>query len=195
MRVLITDEYTGFRDGLRNLLEARGIEVVGEGGDGPADVALAVRLRPEIVLLDPATPALTGAGAARPASDRAMEPNTSVPTGTDAPFAPSAPGRVFTDPAAAEFLRLLDGVVRHTAAPGVARERQPEGLTAREREVVALLVEGLTSNRELAERLIVSENTVKYHLRNILDKLHLRNRAQVVAYALRSGPVRQRRAS
>ena len=53
-----------------------------------------------------------------------------------------------------------------------------------------LLVQGITSNRELAERLVVSENTVKYHLRNILDKLHVQNRAQVVAYAVRHGMVR-----
>ena len=50
-----------------------------------------------------------------------------------------------------------------------------------------LLVQGVTTNRELAERLVVSENTVKYHLRNILDKLHVQNRAQVVAYAVRHG--------
>jgi len=50
-------------------------------------------------------------------------------------------------------------------------------------------VQGITSNRELAERLFVSENTIKYHLRHILDKLHVQNRAQVIAYALRHGLV------
>jgi DNA-binding NarL/FixJ family response regulator len=69
-------------------------------------------------------------------------------------------------------------------APG-RQERAPDALTEREQEVLELLVQGITSNRELAERLVVTENTVKYHLRNILDKLHLQNRAQVVAYALR----------
>jgi len=59
-------------------------------------------------------------------------------------------------------------------------------LTAREREVLDLVVGG-ASNREIAEALVVSDNTVKYHLKNILGKLHLRNRAQVVAYALRRG--------
>ena len=52
-----------------------------------------------------------------------------------------------------------------------------------------MLVQGVTSNRELAERLVVSENTVKYHLRNILDKLHVQNRAQVVAFAVRQGMI------
>ena len=56
-----------------------------------------------------------------------------------------------------------------------------EALTEREREVLDLLVQGITSNRELAERLVITENTVKYHFRNILDKLHLQNRTQVVA--------------
>jgi DNA-binding CsgD family transcriptional regulator len=66
---------------------------------------------------------------------------------------------------------------------------RPVVLTDREREVLNLLVQGVTSNRELAERLVVTENTVKYHLRNILDKLHVQNRAQVVAYAVRHGMV------
>ena len=60
-------------------------------------------------------------------------------------------------------------------------------LSEREREVLHLLVQGITSNRELAERLVVSENTVKYHFRNILDKLHLQNRARVVAHAAKQG--------
>jgi DNA-binding NarL/FixJ family response regulator len=55
--------------------------------------------------------------------------------------------------------------------------------------VLGLLVQGVTGNRELAERLVVSENTVKYHLRNILSKLHVQNRAQVVAYAVRHAMV------
>lgn len=75
------------------------------------------------------------------------------------------------------------------AAPApreVPEELRAEPLTAREVEVLECLVSGLT-NREIAARLIVSENTVKYHLRNILQKLHLQNRAQVVAFALRHG--------
>ena len=62
-------------------------------------------------------------------------------------------------------------------------------LTPREREILDLMASGVTSDRELAERLVVSGNTVKYHLKNILAKLQPRNRAQAVAYALRSGLV------
>ena len=100
---------------------------------------------------------------------------------------------------------MLDGVAQGEPAftPGLARrilrtlarpakvEQPLEALTAREQEVLEWLVQGVTSNRELAARLVVSENTVKYHLRNILGKLHLQNRAQVVAYALRHGMVDQ----
>jgi DNA-binding NarL/FixJ family response regulator len=115
-----------------------------------------------------------------------------------------AQGYLFKNLDSDELFRLLDGVGRGEPAltPGLARKllgefarpapAQPpveggQGLTEREREVLDLLVQGITSNRELAERLVVSENTVKYHLRNILDKLHVQNRAQVVAYAVRHG--------
>ena len=79
--------------------------------------------------------------------------------------------------------KLLEEFARPTE-----RRREPEdpdALTDREREVLELMVDGVTSNRRLASRLGVSENTVKFHVRNILDKLHLHNRAQVVAFALR----------
>src|SRR5690606_22280857 len=106
---------------------------------------------------------------------------------------------------AEQFFDLLQGVTEGQPAltPGLARkvlnefarpaaprpERTAEELTEREREVLELLVQGVTSNKDLADRLFVSENTVKYHLRNILNKLHLQNRAQVIAYALRHGLV------
>jgi DNA-binding NarL/FixJ family response regulator len=66
------------------------------------------------------------------------------------------------------------------------RSEDPDALTEREREVLELLVQGVTTNRKLSKTLGVSENTVKFHVRNILDKLHLNNRAQVVSFALRN---------
>ena len=91
------------------------------------------------------------------------------------------------------------GVERLTVRP-LHPAPEPEdaagaSLTDRERDVLDLLVQGVTSNRDLAEKLFVSENTVKYHLRNILYKLHLKNRAQVVAYAMRHGLVDPNRGS
>ena len=84
--------------------------------------------------------------------------------------------------------KLLGEFARPAPVAPVPNE-PPPSLTDREREVLDLLVQGVTSNRELAERLVVSENTVKYHLRNILDKLHVQNRAQVVAFAVRQGMI------
>jgi DNA-binding NarL/FixJ family response regulator len=113
-----------------------------------------------------------------------------------------AQGYLQKDLEADRFLALLEGVTRGEPAltPALARKLlgafarptpaaspSPSSLTEREQEVLELLVQGITSNRELAKRLFVSENTIKYHLRNILDKLHVENRAQVIAYAHRHG--------
>ena len=123
-----------------------------------------------------------------------------------------AQGYLFKNLASEELFRLLDGVARGEPAltPALARKLLAEfarpapatpaphevdrldALTEREHEVLNLLVQGITSNRELAERLVISENTVKYHFRNILDKLHVQNRAQVVAFAVRQGIVEPR---
>ena len=73
----------------------------------------------------------------------------------------------------------------HEFARPAADQHDQNALTAREREVLELMVEGITSNRRLAKRLGVSENTVKFHVRNILDKLRLHTRAEAVGYALR----------
>ncbi|MFN0070177.1 MAG: response regulator [Chloroflexota bacterium] len=75
-------------------------------------------------------------------------------------------------------------------APSAINEESEMVLSAREREVLECLIRGST-NKEIANSLIVSENTIKYHLKNILQKLHVNNRAQVVAYALRHGLTRQ----
>src|SRR4051812_28008089 len=103
-----------------------------------------------------------------------------------------------------EFFALLDAASRGEPAltPSLARKllhefakpaaaapepagEEPDALTSREREVLELMVEGVTANRKLSKRLGVSENTVKFHVRNILDKLRLHNRAQAVGYAMR----------
>ena len=214
MRVLIADDHTIFRDGLRSLLEARGVEVVGEARDGREAVEQTRRLQPEVVLMDLNMPELDGLAATRLIS--AEHPDVSVVILTaseeDADLFEAiksgAQGYLFKNLASDELFRLLDGVARGEPAltPALGRKllrefsRPPapaptrpaedtamETLTDREHEVLDLLVQGVTSNRELAERLVVSENTVKYHFRNILDKLHLQNRAQVVAYAMRHG--------
>ncbi|HEX5506181.1 MAG TPA: response regulator transcription factor [Thermomicrobiales bacterium] len=213
MRVVIADDHGLFRDGLRSLLEARGIEVAGEARTGREAVELARRLRPDVVLMDLAMPELSGLAATRALSAEAPELKVVVVTASEddadlfEAIKSGAQGYIFKNLDAAQFFALLEGVMRGEPAltPGLARKllrefARPapaagggappgEALTAREREVLELLVQGVTSNQELAARLVVSENTVKYHLRNILDKLHLQNRAQVIAYAVRHGLV------
>jgi DNA-binding NarL/FixJ family response regulator len=213
MRVLIADDHPLFRDGLRSLLEARGIDVVGEARNGREAVDQTKRLRPEVVLMDLNMPEVNGLAATRLISAEHADVKVVVLTASEddtdlfEAIKSGAQGYLFKNLASDEFFRLLEGVARGEPAltPGLARKLLgefarppapsvpavdgPQSLTEREREVLDLLVQGVTTNRELAERLVVSENTVKYHLRNILDKLHVQNRAQVVAYAVRHGLV------
>jgi DNA-binding NarL/FixJ family response regulator len=213
MRVLIADDHPLFRDGLRSLLEARGVEVVGEARDGREAVQLSARLRPDIVIMDLRMPEVDGLAATRVIS--AEQPTTSVvmltasedDTDLFEAIKSGAQGYLFKNVSSNELFHLLEGVQRGEPAltpalarkvleefarptpPAAAPSRPPDALTERERDVLDLLVQGVTTNRELAERLVVTENTVKYHLRNILDKLHVRNKAQVVAYAARYGMI------
>lgn len=212
MRLLIADDHALFRDSLRSLLSARGIDVVGEAGNGREAVELARRFQPDIVLMDLAMPELDGLEATR--RIRAEVPKTKVVVLTASnedsdlfeAIKAGADGYLLKDLQADRFFTLLEGVVRGEPAltPSLARKvlqefahpklaarknDDPDALTERETEVLELMVQGVTSNRALAQKLGVSENTVKFHVRNILDKLHLHNRAQVVSYALRHGIV------
>jgi DNA-binding NarL/FixJ family response regulator len=174
-------------------------------------VELARIHHPEVVLMDLAMPELDGLGATRLLTAELPEIAVVVLTASEdyedlfEAVKSGAQGFLPKDLEATRFFELLDGVTRGEPAltPALARKvlgafarpdpkptpAAPDALTDREREVLELLVEGVTSNRDLAERLFVSENTIKYHLRNILQKLHLQNRAQVIAYAVRHGLV------
>ncbi|GBD17433.1 Transcriptional regulatory protein DegU [bacterium HR26] len=210
MRVLIADDHALFRDGLRSLLEARGIEVVGEAKNGREAIELARRYRPDIVLMDLTMPEVDGLTATRLVATELPDVRVVILTASDdeadlfEAIKSGAQGYLLKNLEADEFFRALEAVMagEPVLTPRLARrllqelaqrpatQEQAAALTDREREILELLVQGVTSNRELAERLFISENTVKYHLKNIMSKLHLENRAQVIAYALRTGLVK-----
>jgi DNA-binding NarL/FixJ family response regulator len=211
MRVLIADDHPLFRDGLRSMLEARGLEVVGEAETGWQAIELSDRLQPDFVLMDLTMPELGGLAATRLLSVRLPHVKVVVLTASDdeadvfEAIQGGAQGYLLKDMSRDEFVRLLDALATDEPllSPGIARKilgqvgsargpaaaRRPEGLTAREQEVLHLLIQGVTTTQELAERLVVTDNTIKFHLRNILDKLHVHNRAEVVAYVSRYGPL------
>ena len=129
--------------------------------------------------------ALTPALAARILAELARTAGsggTSTAATAEAPAGPAVP----SSREAAETRPGQAGPASPGAADRLPATEEIEPLTTREREVLDLVVQG-SSNREIAEALVVTDNTVKYHLKNILQKLHLHNRAQVVAYALRRG--------
>ncbi len=211
MRVLIADDHALFRDGLRSLLEARGVEVIAEARDGAEAISFARLRQPDIVLMDLRMPVTDGLAATRLISAELPQVRVVVLTASEddadlfEALKSGAKGFLSKNLEAATLFAFLDGVMRGEPAltPMLARKVLEEFareapqpalppdsvLTERERDVLELLTAGVTSNKDLAERLFVSENTVKYHLRNILDKLHVNNRAQVIAYALRHGLV------
>ncbi|HVS02632.1 MAG TPA: response regulator transcription factor [Thermoanaerobaculia bacterium] len=208
MRLLIADDHALFRGSLRSLLETRGIEVVGEAGNGREALDLAQRLEPEVVLLDLSMPVMSGLEVIPLLSEQQPEAKIVVLTASTEDddlfeaLKAGAHGYLLKNLEADSFFELLDGVLEGQPAltPELSRKvlqafakggqaqperKDPDALTDREMEVLQLMVDGVTSNRQLSRRLNVSENTVKFHVRNILDKLHLHNRAQAVSYALR----------
>lgn len=213
-RVVIVDDHRLFRVGLKQLLEEHGFEVVGEAGDGAEAVRVVRQTRPDLVLMDLMMPGVGGLEATRlikaefpdlpvvvlTASEDEADLFEAIKSGAQGYLlksydpetviellAAAAEGQAALTPSLAakilaEFSRL--GTRREAGAAGLI-----EPLTAREREVLELVVAG-ASNKEVARRLYITENTVKYHLKNILQKLHAHNRAQVVAFALQHGLVK-----
>jgi DNA-binding NarL/FixJ family response regulator len=214
MRLLLADDHTLFRISLRSLVQARGHEVLGEARDGRSAVDLARQLKPDLVLMDLSMPVLDGIAATREIVASLPETKVVILTASmeDADLFEAlragAHGYLLKDLEADSFFQFLDRAIAGEPAltPQLSRKvleafakgggssgeqkNDPDALTDRERDVLQLIVEGCTSNRQLARRLEIAENTVKYHVRNILDKLHLNNRAQAVAHALRHGLVK-----
>ena len=206
IRVLVVDDHPIVRQGLRSFLASReDIEVVGEAADGDAAVAEAARLRPDVVLLDLSMPGGGGLSAIGPIRAGGAGPAVLVLTSFsgDDQVLPAvragASGYLLKDVGVADLeaaIRTLhrggawlDPSVTPTVMGEVARPQGSAGLdllTPRERQVLALLGEGL-SNRQLADRLFVSEKTVKTHVSAVLAKLGLADRTQAALFALRHG--------
>ena len=176
--VVIVDDHPVVRAGLTARLATRpGIEVVGEAGGGSAALAVVGRERPDVVLMDLQLGADNGVAVTRELLRRDPRARVLILTtyDTDADIV-AARGEAVFAPAVAGRL------ARRVVAP-------PNELTEREREVVALLAEGL-ANRQIARRLFLSEATVKTHLVHVYEKLHVDNRTAAVAAARQAGIIR-----
>jgi len=215
IRVLLADDQALVRAGFRALLDATGgLDVVGEAADGDAAVRLAIELVPDVVLMDIRMPGSDGlAATARiTADDRLREVRVIVLTTFEldeyvfAALQSGASGFLVKDTEPAELLHavrvvasgdalLSPGVTRRLIAEYASRARTAppttrlDVLTEREREVVALVAEGL-SNDEIAGRLYLSPATAKTHVSRAMVKLGVRDRAQLVVLAYECGLVR-----
>ncbi len=207
MRIVLVDDQPLVRNGIASLLEARGHVVVAEAGDGQAGLEAVRKTHPELVLMDLRMPVMDGLEATRLLKTEFPDLRIVILTVSDderdlmEAVESGAHGYLLKDLEAEEFFEALDAVehgesvmparlARHLWSEFQRLSTQGAGprpdadhaLTDREWEVLRLVAAGHT-NREVAERLSISENTVKFHMRGILDKLHLRNRTEVTAWA------------
>jgi DNA-binding NarL/FixJ family response regulator len=216
IRILLVDDQVLFRKGVRALLEEQAdMVVVGEGSNGLEAVELVQSLLPDIVLMDINMPHCDGVEATRLIKGDRPETKIVILTVSDedeelfAAIKGGAEGYLLKDLRPEELVDLLHGVMKGETPISAAvagkllrefRTRpwhdtgQPgdRSLTSRELEVLQLVTEGL-SNAEIAARLYIVEGTVKNHLHNILEKLHLENRLQAATYAIREGLVERPR--
>ena len=207
VRVLIVDDHAIVRKGIRALLsEAGGFEVVGEASNGRSAVLAAEETNPDVILMDLLMPGMDGIEATRLITGRQPKTRILVLTSfaADNKVFPAikagALGYLLKDSSPDELVRAIRQVHRGEPSlhPTIARkllqeiarpvERQPapEALTDRELTVLQLIAQGM-SNQEIADRISVSEPTVRTHVSRILGKLHLASRTQAALYAVREG--------
>jgi len=207
IRVLVVDDHAVVRRGICALLTTEpGIDVVGEAADGREAVDQAERLLPDVVLMDLVMPGQNGIEATRQIRERCPTVHVLVLTGfgSDDKLFPAikagALGYLLKDASPEELIRAvrdaadgrtsLNHAVARRLLEELSREHRPappsEPLTEREFEVLREVARGL-SNEDIADRLCISEATVRTHVSNILTKLNLTNRTQAALYALREG--------
>jgi NarL family two-component system response regulator LiaR len=208
IRILIADDHAVVRKGLLALIQTEeGMEVVGEAAHGAEAVELAAALRPDVILLDLVMPRMDGIEAIRGIRRNDPEARILVLTSFSedekvlTAIEVGAIGCMLKDATPEELLRAIRDVHQGRSAlnPAVAQKliqrmrktdtpKPMQELTARETEVLRCIARGL-SNREIGDKLFISEPTVRTHVSNILMKLELPNRTQAALYAVREGLV------
>ncbi|AEW04823.1 two component transcriptional regulator, LuxR family [Sulfobacillus acidophilus DSM 10332] len=209
-RIMLVDDHALFRSGLHSLLAGQpDLEVVGEADSGHQAVLMAEEVMPDLILMDINMPDGDGLEATRAIKERLPYVKICMLTASDdddllfEAIRAGAQGYLLKYLEPDQFLHEIRAQVRGEAtisgdiAAKIIRSvahrdekeaQEPVQFTARELEVLRLVGQGL-SNREIANTLFIAENTVKNHLRNILQKLHFENRVQAAAYAIRHGLV------
>jgi DNA-binding NarL/FixJ family response regulator len=206
IRVLLADDHTILRDGIRALLDDQAdMEVIGEAEDGYATVKMTAQLQPDVVVMDIAMPLLNGLEATRQIQRDHPQVKVLILTMHDNEeyirqvLAAGALGYVLKDAAARDLLGAIRAVYQGepVLSPAITRLviedylrwgdiRPPDssnGLTSREREVLQLIAEGYT-NKEIAEILCLSVKTVQSHRTNLMGKLDLHDRGELIKYAI-----------
>jgi DNA-binding NarL/FixJ family response regulator len=200
--VLLVDDHSLVRRGFRRILEdAPDIRVVGEASDGAEAVRLAEELKPSLVMMDCALPGMSGLDATRsilkklPGTAILMLSMHSEDTWVRQALDAGARGYILKSAVDMELVTAVRRVVAGELVldPQVSRDRtlkgeRASGLTARELEVLQLIVAG-KSNKEIAAELDLSANTVAVHRANIMDALGIHKTAELVVYAIRNGLV------
>jgi len=203
MKIFVADDHSLFRDGVISLLEAGGYEVIGQAGDGKTALEKILMIHPDLILLDINMPEMDGLQVLKRIKSAHPEILVVILTVSEdekhlvEAIQSGADGYLLKHLNSNEFLEMISGLVRGEAAitrsmasrlfkhVGVQPQNRPESvLSDREVDVLKLVAAG-KANREIATNLSISENTVKFHLKNILIKLNVSNRTEAVMVAVK----------